>query len=189
MYFRDLRTLSGFLLNICKYVLYWYKYSSFSHEETRMYFARDKPTLIIPNLLLGNHFHAGSVASLKENGVDHIMSVGYPNVANPFTDPVKTRLEVDVLDEDTAAISDLFDALTDHLHGNLTREETTLVHCHLGRSRSTTVVIAYLMRFKGMTADDALRYVRKKRPMAEPNRGFMKQLREYEAECWRINSA
>ncbi len=35
-----------------------------------------------------------------------------------------------------------------------------LVHCHEGRSRSATLVLAYLMQARGMTLKQALEHVR-----------------------------
>ncbi|CAL5337737.1 unnamed protein product [Camellia sinensis] len=55
-----------------------------------------------------------------------------------------------------------------------------LVHCFVGRSRSVTIVVAYLMKKHNMSASEALDLVRSKRPMASPNSGFMLQLQNYE---------
>jgi hypothetical protein len=49
----------------------------------------------------------------------------------------------------------------------------------MGISRSTTVVIAYLVATTQMTPREALTAVRSKRAIVRPNRGFMSQLEEY----------
>ena len=49
----------------------------------------------------------------------------------------------------------------------------------MGKSRSATCVIAYLMHRHGLSPDDALSRLRETRPMCEPNAGFMDQLRLY----------
>jgi protein tyrosine/serine phosphatase len=54
------------------------------------------------------------------------------------------------------------------------------VHCAAGVSRSATVVIAYLMFREKMCLRMAFDYVKKCRPVVEPNDGFMKQLIELE---------
>ncbi|CAE7235342.1 DSPTP1 [Symbiodinium microadriaticum] len=54
-----------------------------------------------------------------------------------------------------------------------------LVHCAQGRSRSTTVLLAY-MATQNMTVDSALASVQDKRQMAQPNSGFLEQLRKFE---------
>jgi protein-tyrosine phosphatase len=50
----------------------------------------------------------------------------------------------------------------------------------MGKSRSATIVIAYLMRFKNMRFEEAYKFVRGQRSMVFPNLGFIRQLREYE---------
>uniref|UniRef100_A0A8C9FSD5 Dual specificity phosphatase 29 n=1 Tax=Pavo cristatus TaxID=9049 RepID=A0A8C9FSD5_PAVCR len=56
-------------------------------------------------------------------------------------------------------------------------KEGVLVHCAMGRSRSATLVLAYLMIYKNMTVVDAIEQVSRHRCIL-PNRGFLKQLRE-----------
>jgi hypothetical protein len=51
----------------------------------------------------------------------------------------------------------------------------------MGISRSTTVVLAYLVATTQMTPREALAAVRSKRSIVRPNRGFMSQLEEYYA--------
>jgi Dual specificity phosphatase, catalytic domain len=49
----------------------------------------------------------------------------------------------------------------------------------MGISRSTTIVIAYLVATTRMTPREALAAVQSKRAIVRPNRGFMSQLEEY----------
>lgn len=53
-----------------------------------------------------------------------------------------------------------------------------LVHCAAGISRSTTIVVAYLILHEKMDYYDALAWVKQKRPIVKPNHGFLLQLRE-----------
>lgn len=55
-----------------------------------------------------------------------------------------------------------------------------LIHCAAGISRSCTIAISYIMRKNGINFEEAFNFVKKKRRCANPNRGFVKQLREYE---------
>jgi protein-tyrosine phosphatase len=57
---------------------------------------------------------------------------------------------------------------------------TAYVHCRNGVSRSGLVVTAYVMYENHWTLDRALAFVRSKRPIARPNRAFMKRLSEWE---------
>lgn len=57
--------------------------------------------------------------------------------------------------------------------------ESILVHCEAGRSRSPTIIIAYLMRKYGMNYEDSLKFVRTKRKV-KPNPNLVRQLRIWE---------
>lgn len=50
------------------------------------------------------------------------------------------------------------------------------VHCAMGKSRSATIVCAYLMFKYGATANEALAQLCEGRPVCSPNPGFMEQL-------------
>ena len=51
--------------------------------------------------------------------------------------------------------------------------------CMQGRSRSTTAVIAYLMAWHGVEFQEALRIVREKRKIANPNVTFAELLKTF----------
>lgn len=55
---------------------------------------------------------------------------------------------------------------------------SVLVHCHMGISRSSTMVIAWLMHH-GKSFDQAYRIVKFWRSIICPNDGFIKQLKAY----------
>jgi hypothetical protein len=57
---------------------------------------------------------------------------------------------------------------------------TVYVHCSQGISRSGLVVTAYLMEKHRWTRDQALAYLRSKRPLVRPNPSFMELLKEWE---------
>ena len=53
----------------------------------------------------------------------------------------------------------------------------------MGISRSSTIVIVYLIVTTEMTPRNALALVQSKRAIVRPNRGFMFQLQEYYLKC------
>jgi Dual specificity phosphatase, catalytic domain len=59
---------------------------------------------------------------------------------------------------------------------------TTFVHCRQGVSRSGMVVTAYLMKKHGWTRDEAIDFIRTRRPQVRPNPAFMELLKEWEKE-------
>ena len=55
-----------------------------------------------------------------------------------------------------------------------------LVHCHMGISRSSSLVLAFLMKNFGMTLDEAYQHTVAIRTTIEPNATFWKELQRYE---------
>ena len=70
-------------------------------------------------------------------------------------------------------------ALRTQVDGAHTPPPAILVHCQQGRSRSVTIVVAYLMEKNGWGFDEALAYVQARRPIAEPNMSFASALRAF----------
>ena len=59
--------------------------------------------------------------------------------------------------------------------------------CYRGRSRSATVVVAFLMQKHGYSAERALAKVRSKREIIQPHDSFLAQLRLYESMDFSID--
>jgi dual specificity phosphatase 12 len=91
-----------------------------------------------------------------------------------FDKQVWYSLEID--DEPGAPIYSHFDHAHRIIRNALTKGNRVLVHCAAGVSRSVSLVAAYLIIEKSMTADAALRLIRSNRVNANPNDGFRKQL-------------
>ena len=64
-----------------------------------------------------------------------------------------------------------------------------LVHCVMGISRSTSLVIAYMMTFHNLTYAQAHRIVKAHRPHINPNIGFVGFLERYDRGLIRNDSA
>ena len=73
-----------------------------------------------------------------------------------------------------------FHASNAFIEEGLSKEGAVLVHCYRGRSRSATVVAAFLMQKHGHSADRALTKVKTKREIVQPHDQFLAQLKLYE---------
>jgi len=51
----------------------------------------------------------------------------------------------------------------------------------MGKSRSVSFVIVYLMNHLNLNYEDAYKFVYSKRKMIYPNQGYIKQLKEYKS--------
>jgi len=64
------------------------------------------------------------------------------------------------------------------------KNNRVLVHCNLGRSRSSTVVLGYLMEILNWSLQDASDWLKDCRPVAKPNIGFLNQLMTFEKKVF-----
>ncbi len=53
------------------------------------------------------------------------------------------------------------------------------VHCAMGKSRSVSSIIMYLMHHHNMDYEESLKLIRINRPIAKPNASYERQLKEY----------
>lgn len=69
----------------------------------------------------------------------------------------------------------------DWIYQQLKEKHIVYCHCKSGIGRSTSVVAAYYIKYRGMKALDALAYIRKLRPcIIGPNSSQTKNLIQYE---------
>ncbi|XP_010554587.1 PREDICTED: protein-tyrosine-phosphatase MKP1 [Tarenaya hassleriana] len=130
---------------------------------------------VAEHIYLGGDAVAKDKDILKQNGITHILNcVGFVCPEYFKSDFVYRTLWLqDSPSEDiTSILYDVFDYFED------VREQKgrIFVHCCQGVSRSTSLVIAYLMWREGQNFDDAFQYVKSARGIADPNMGFACQL-------------
>lgn len=118
---------------------------------------------------------------LLPEGVEYVVSL-YPwEQYRQRRDQVKGILSIALYD-DVDQDPDLFVTAADVVAGFLTKGPT-LVHCQAGLNRSGTVMAIYLMRHRGMSADEALAWMRERRtPAVVCNTGFEAWLLAYDPE-------
>ena len=132
---------------------------------------------------LKQHLYQTSVGGLsRENLTEHnitlIINATYewPLIQNDTI----TSYRVPVNDGVTDEISIYFDEVADKIHECHKSGGNCVVHCIAGVSRSTTLVLAYLMKYERMALKDAYTYVRERRDCVRPNIGYWTQLVDYE---------
>ncbi|NXK89660.1 DUPD1 phosphatase, partial [Formicarius rufipectus] len=136
-----------------------------------------------PNLYIGDEKTALDRYRLEKEGFTHILNAahGQHNVATgaEYYHSMAVQYHgVEADDLPTFNLSQFFESASEFIENALRDERNkVLVHCAMGRSRSATLVLAYLMIHKHMTVVDAIEQVAKHRCIL-PNRGFLKQLRE-----------
>ena len=129
-------------------------------------------------LYLGSINSAQNISGLKKLNIKAVLSVA--NFPYLKYDPSEISHKIipaeDVEDFD---LSVYFDEAAEFIEKNL-KETNVLVHCLAGISRSSSIVIAYLMKANKWKFLRALGCVRERRSIVYPNKGFEEQLRELE---------
>ena len=131
---------------------------------------------ITDKIWLGNASVARNISLLKRNGITKVLSImNNPPHTYKESDGINLKY-INIYDKPGENIIRHFGDCIKFMEGN----EKVLVHCIFGKSRSATIVIAYLIWKKKISLEEVLNFVKQKREMAVPNIGFKKQLQIFE---------
>ncbi len=135
-------------------------------------------SLITKHIALGGRDDANDIKKLKGHGISHVLNVAaqMPN----FFEGEFVYLKIPLQDTDDASVCDIMPQAHEFMRNVESVDGRVLVHCISGVSRSTTVVLMYLMQAHQMQLLPAYNYVHSCRPFIEPNKGFRLQLAEEE---------
>ncbi|KAI3846566.1 hypothetical protein MKX03_008248 [Papaver bracteatum] len=138
----------------------------------------EKPSFIAGSLFIGGALAAKSVYTLQHLGITHILclcsnEIGQSDSQYPNHFEYKN---FSIFDNEDANISKLFEEASDFIQMVENSGRKVLVHCFEGKSRSATVVLAYLMLRKNFTLLDAWNTLKRAHRRAQPNDGFAKTL-------------
>lgn len=144
------------------------------HKEITVY-----PSLILENqMYLGRGEQATNAKIISDLWLTHIINIGSEH-PSPFTDRIQ-YLNIKLDDSPSSDLKIYFSKACQFISDALSVGGRILVHCNLGVSRSSTIVISYLMKSRQWTLKVAHDYVRDRRTCIRPNRGFLQQLSDWE---------
>lgn len=132
---------------------------------------------ITNKIYLGNWFDAQNINFLKRNKISHILCCA--GELRPMFPNYFEYKHIRANDHPAFNLSVHLDSAADFIHSGAEEGSGVFVHCYAGVSRSTTCLVAYLMKHRNMSISNAIHYVRKKRSIVNPNPGFVHQLRNY----------
>jgi protein-tyrosine phosphatase len=139
----------------------------------------DQPDAILDDwLYLGSFAASENEPVLNELGITDIFStVGAPDKVFPGIEYTYFDLR-DVPEQDLSEALAFVVPYLREIRDDPNRR--VFVHCVAGISRSTSMIMAFLMQEYGLSYDDALAFIQSRRPIAQPNHGFEEQLRALE---------
>ena len=130
---------------------------------------------IIPNkLYLGNNESAKNLDLLKNNQITSILICGY--FLSEFFPGQFIYKTLEIQDNEYEIIINSLIKGIEFIEKN----KTILVHCREGISRSSAIVIGYIMYKEKKSYIEAENFVRTKKSDINPNENFVNQLKEFE---------
>jgi protein-tyrosine phosphatase len=142
-------------------------------------------THIIHSIYLGDKEDAHNESFVNLYKIGTIINVT-KDVKNKFNDRNIQYYNVKIDDALNVRIFERFEDITKIIHDN--KDDCILVHCSMGKSRSASFIIAYLIKYQNMNLKDALKFVKDKREIIQPNFIFFEQLIEWEKHVLGTNS-
>jgi len=141
---------------------------------------------ILPGkLYLSDYVAAADISMLQERNITRVISLGGMQDHTMYTvhnnnNNVRTISYhfVYIDDRETEPIHEHFRECIDFIRTGK-EDEAVLIHCYAGKSRSATIVIAYLMD-QGMNYLQAYDFVEKRRNCIDPNEGFRNRLMDFQ---------
>ncbi|XP_015236657.1 PREDICTED: dual specificity protein phosphatase 13 isoform B-like [Cyprinodon variegatus] len=137
---------------------------------------------VYPGIYIGDMYAAKDKKTLQAHHITHVLNAadGKFNVnTGPsfYRDTTITYYGVEAFDMSSFDLSPFFYPAANFIKNALSLPTgKVIVHCAMGLSRSSSLVLAYLMIHKNMTLVDAIKAVSANRNVS-PNEGFLEQLR------------
>lgn len=144
---------------------------------------------ITPHLFLSNWYSSENVELLKQNKIKAILTAETRSRNKKVLDQYKSLgisyKQIYIEDSISENISLYFNPTYDFIEYYISGEQNVLVNCYAGVSRSATLILNWILREWYKTCPeldpyqivlDSLMFLRKMRPIVNPNPGFMKQL-------------
>lgn len=149
---------------------------------------------IYKNIYISDIYHSNNIKELSKYNIKAILYLGNTDKSKEILNSY-IKLGIDykflkVIDTCDSNISACFEPSWNFINQHIIQNKNILIHCRKGISRSPTIVAYFLtrkmlehMKTKGHIEPvlmDILILMKKNRPCINPNRFFLKQLKNYE---------
>ncbi|KAI6658008.1 hypothetical protein LOD99_15723 [Oopsacas minuta] len=134
---------------------------------------------ITETLYISGREDATNLRVLQANGITHIINMT-TDIPNNFSENKIHYLSLPAMDSHRQSLKEFFKLAFAFIDAAKTKQGRVLIHCHAGVSRSSTMVIAYLMWSRQWRFEGTIQFVKLQRPCIDPNIGFIGQLMEFD---------
>ena len=130
------------------------------------------PSQIFPWLYLGDYMNANNNEELKFLNIKYILNCAFEIKISNIPSGIK-YLKLDLIDSPEMNIVQYFEEAFAFIELARKNNDNILIHCKLGRSRSVSILIAYMIRYYNFNVKKAMEYIQAKRKQIKPNYGFI----------------
>ena len=136
-------------------------------------------TYIIDNIYLGSSLGACNLNLLNKNKIGYIINIS-EDIPNFFEDKFK-YLQITKRDNGKEELDKKnFEESYNYILKSQESNKNIFIHCFVGRSRSVSLIIYYLMKKYNYTIKESLDYIKEKRSVIDPAIKFINNLKKYE---------
>ena len=149
-------------------VSYYNQYSTFVCQ----------PQNIIDNIYIGSAHNAANFNLLEENNIKLIINMTN-EITNYYPDIYIYKqfgLNDNNKDDIERYLNDTYNII-EEFNKNNTENKNILIHCFMGKSRSASIIIYYIMKKYNKTFEEALIEIKRKRNIVNPNIKFTDTLK------------
>ena len=136
-----------------------------------------KPNLILDHLYQGSWSCSHSLELLQDLNIKNILCVGV-SLETKFPDNFNYK-HIKIEDEESQSLIQYFPEAYEFIESSITNNENILIHCYAGISRSSCFVLCYLIKKLKINYENAIKFLKEKRPQVNPNLNFVKELNKW----------
>ncbi len=110
------------------------------------------------------------IEDLRKEGVKAVVSVNQPwerrpwSISVPYSDADYQKVGMDYkklqVDDHTYPSVEQLNDVANYIHGKMEKGENVYVHCRAGHGRSAMLIAAYLIKHRGMSAEEAVEQIK-----------------------------
>jgi len=131
---------------------------------------------ITPNLYIGSAQEATSLRWLRAHGITHVVNMAIEH--QNYFPRAFYYFRGNLYDAPTQPLLTTLRKGFQFMKRAVANGGMVVVHCHAGVSRSSSMVIYYLMKTYGWSLWDSLVFMKRFHPRTNPNPGFIRELRK-----------